>query len=1072
MKRKRLFKRFLSAVVVSALVITTVVGSIGSKSNAANEASEEETMIYSNDFESSDGDSIFTVGDTKAFGKEVTFDATSGWDTQFREDIAADYSGAVKKGAVLSYDILIPADSSFSGTLKIQGIMKMGDSWEWTQSDIIKELMIDSFEQKEGYKKASVDIEFGSEVEKNVGIKAIVPSVSGYQCDYSGMMYIDNIKLTEGGNKTDEPTNDNIPFTKTSSEQTPVSIEGSNVVINGKSYSEANVSIVDKNATDSTYKLYAYLKAVGESDSVIMGHQNDTHHKQGLVADEIDGIHSDVYDVTGSIAGVMGIDTLSLTSNEYCYDLGMTPEEVVKQCVELTKLAADNGAIITLSSHMVNFSRFVDKNADKVVDGKLDWKKADFVSVGNETDGAWVTEGDIVSRVMPNGDLNYLFTSYLDMIAAYAKELEVYNIPVLFRPFHENTGSWFWWGAAFCDAQAYKNLYRYAVNYLRDEKGVHNFIYVYSPGSEADSVEEFSERYPGDDYVDMVGIDMYHSNPAQGDNFIESLVGKLGILQDFANQHNKVTALTETGTSISSTNTPLLISGNTRLDWYNEVLEAVTSSNLKISYFLTWANFGNGGFYTPYVNSISEDGTKVGHEMGDYFIDFYNSPKSIFAKQNPDYSKLTTKNDTTADVTGYIYVPFSGDRILEAAEIRAVVTGAADDTKIAFRFTNKEGSVSFDIEAAKQGDEYVATLDEEHLQSLGTTTGTIRLVVNGSDVAKQTADYTEYCDEINAKFNMKQKEDYIYEVDDFEAYYGDDNMLGSVWAVNKASGCQITPSLSTDYKYGGDYGLKFEYSLTGSSSSEGWLGVTKSLSKDWSDYNALQLWVYPDGYGQKLVIQITTDGEDFEVWLPDVAAKTEPVLLTIPFSDFKGKNNGTFNPASVQRFGIWCNSLIDSTELKTIDSAMYFDEIRAVNTEKNVSVSNALAQVSDVEGSANKNIKIVSTIDTDDLTALDEVGFIVSTVKKDLTVDDNLRVGTNTVYTSILASGKTITPDEVDKDGKYIFTAKIKNIPDKDFDTEIYVRSYGKTPSGEVVYGEVQTFSVNYILNGEQASAN
>ena len=80
------------------------------------------------------------------------------------------------------------------------------------------------------------------------------------------------------------------------------------------------------------------------------------------------------------------------------------------------------------------------------------------------------------------------------MVADYAHQVDG---AVLFRPFHENTGSWFWWGAAFCDEQTYKSVYKYTVEYLRDEKNVHNFLYVYGPGSEAASVEEYASRYPG-----------------------------------------------------------------------------------------------------------------------------------------------------------------------------------------------------------------------------------------------------------------------------------------------------------------------------------------------------------------------------------------------------------------------------------------------------------------------------------------------------------------------------------------------------------------------------------------------
>lgn len=150
---------------------------------------------------------------------------------------------------------------------------------------------------------------------------------------------------------------------------------------------------------------------------------------------------------------------------------------------------------------------------------------------------------------MPGQDLNYLYTAYLDMIADYAKAVENDSITILFRPLHENTGSWFWWGAAFCDETAYINLFRYTVDYLKETKGVHNLLYVYGPGSEAENVEEYAARYPGDAYVDMIGYDLYHSLPTQDneESYLANIKKQNTILREFAAEHHKLYAITETG---------------------------------------------------------------------------------------------------------------------------------------------------------------------------------------------------------------------------------------------------------------------------------------------------------------------------------------------------------------------------------------------------------------------------------------------------------------------------------------------------------------------------------------------
>ena len=417
-------------------------------------------------------------------------------------------------------------------------------------------------------------------------------------------------------------------------------VEANSLTAHGKKVSmSCKMNLVDQKANDSVKKLYAYLEAVGQTECVLYGHQNDTWNKAGNQKLS----NSDTKDVTGSIAAVIGMDALALVGNECPGNQGKkkiaSNQERIKACAKHTKEVMKEGAIITLSAHMPNYRVMAQRSENqKNSEGFLDWKTANFFSKGNEIDGSWTTEKGMVTKVMPDGELNYIFTAYLDMIAAYLTEVGE-EVPVLFRPLHENTGSWFWWGAEFCTEEEYKKLYQYIVKYLRDEKNLHNVLYVYSPGSENQTVSEFEERYPGDVYVDMVGFDMYHSMPKVGDHFIEDFTKQLDIVGSFANAHHKLFAVTETG--VGNGDVVLLQSGNERKDWYNEILEVV--SQTKASYFLLWANFGEKHYYTPYV-AENNNGELIGHEMLDGFIKFYNNPKSIFAKEQGDFSKLEIKN--------------------------------------------------------------------------------------------------------------------------------------------------------------------------------------------------------------------------------------------------------------------------------------------------------------------------------------------------------------------------------------------------------------------------------------------
>ena len=112
----------------------------------------------------------------------------------------------------------------------------------------------------------------------------------------------------------------------------------------------------------------------------------------------------------------------------------------------------------------------IKKNAD----GTYDFYNCDF----NE---AKDLSGDSLKKILPGGEKNEVFKAYLDTIAVYANALEQENIPVIFRPFHEDTGGWFWWGSANT-AESYRSLYAYTRDYL-EFKGVHNMLYVYSPNN-------------------------------------------------------------------------------------------------------------------------------------------------------------------------------------------------------------------------------------------------------------------------------------------------------------------------------------------------------------------------------------------------------------------------------------------------------------------------------------------------------------------------------------------------------------------------------------------------------------
>ena len=738
-----------------------------------------------------------------------------------------------------------------------------------------------------GLKKVKVKLEFTS---KNVEVSSIIIGIIGSSTNYSGPIYIDNISFRQ-------TVAEDVYVSKMSETKPQSVIDVSTLNV------DSSVRLVDSKSTSETANLYAYLKAVGKEDKALYGHQNDTHHKAVL---KESGTNSDTKDLTGSLAAIVGIDTLSLTGAE----LQLSNEDIVngvtlpQKAAQLGIEAANEGSIITMSAHMPNFGLVAEKGKDS--NGNYDYS--------GYTPG--VTTGDVVSRIMPGGDLNEVYTGYLNIIAEYASILEDEGVPVLFRPFHENNGSWFWWGKAFCDEEGYKNLFRYTVEYLRDTKDVHNFLYVYSPNGPFENEQDYLSRYPGDEFIDIIAFDMYHDNPtenAEEDPWMNSLKETIELVQGIADKRGKLSAVSETG--IRKDYGCMPVSGNPNKDWFSDVSNIVAESNMP--YYMVWANFDEGNIFAPYM--VNEN---KGHEMINSFIDYYNEESSVFADGVGDYKSVSTTIGKEYSY-GYITSPASRSRILNPTKITVSIKNLEGEPKFVLR--DNLGNEIITLKVTLNGGNYEAYITREILDSIGEKTGSIELYVGDKVVST-----------ISAIFNIEEKESPKELVDDFEGYYGESVLLENNWATNVGPGCSLTPTLVTEKgKFNeGKYGLAFNYKISTEKTSEGWAGMTKAIGEDWSEFDALQFWIYPDGKAQKLVIQVTTNGEDFEVFLPELAGTTEPQLVTLKFSDFVGKKGGTIDLSSVERFGIWCNTIVPEGHVGkwNVESTMYFDSIKAINT--------------------------------------------------------------------------------------------------------------------------------------------
>jgi mannan endo-1,4-beta-mannosidase len=219
-----------------------------------------------------------------------------------------------------------------------------------------------------------------------------------------------------------------------------------------------------------------------------------------------------------------------------------------------------------------------------------------------------------VGQILPDSSSADAYKSELDHMAAFLKQLRTSDgksVPLIFRPFHENNGNWFWWGKGHCTPEEYISLWRFTVTYLRDSLHVHNLLYTYSTDM-FETQQQYLERYPGDEWVDILGTENYWD--FQTGASVSNGVAQLRMLVDLAAQRKKLAALTECG-----------FEGIPVKNWWTQfLLKPIKEDSVarNISYIMVWRNVNRKHFYTPYP----------GHKSAPDFIAFDKDTFTIFER--------------------------------------------------------------------------------------------------------------------------------------------------------------------------------------------------------------------------------------------------------------------------------------------------------------------------------------------------------------------------------------------------------------------------------------------------------
>jgi mannan endo-1,4-beta-mannosidase len=352
---------------------------------------------------------------------------------------------------------------------------------------------------------------------------------------------------------------------------------------------------IDPKATAETRALYNNLAQLSEQH-ILFGHQHATQYGHGWYGD---ANRSDVKSVTGSHPAVIGVDFSGLS--------GRPDSMIEKEKNSLRKLMADTynrGGVTTVAWH---FNNPVSKT-------NFYWNDS--------------TAAAAVKDIIPGGSHHDKYKAILANIADLAKTTKGSDgkiVPVIFRPYHEFDGGWFWWGAPHCTVDDFKALWRFTVAYLRDSLGVHSFIYAFSPDNIFTTEAEYLARYPGDEWVDMLGTDNYGDFGRDGIYNLEAGIKKLKIVSDYALKSHKLAAFTETG----------LESIPNKTWWTDVLLKALQKEKVQLTYVLVWRNDTRSPthFYAPFSGQVSETD----------FMKFYNDPYTLFENDLTDIYKQKKK---------------------------------------------------------------------------------------------------------------------------------------------------------------------------------------------------------------------------------------------------------------------------------------------------------------------------------------------------------------------------------------------------------------------------------------------
>ena len=251
---------------------------------------------------------------------------------------------------------------------------------------------------------------------------------------------------------------------------------------------------VDAKATEAAKKVYAFLHDNFGQKTISGIMTGDMTTANGDVTQ-----HEDVkavYAASGKYPALVGFDFMNATGKE---ETNSWYKEYTEASMTLAKDLYRRGGLPAFTWHWRDPSRATNDFYCTVEDKTACTTR---ISQAMNADGSWNTSSSLYTNIVQD----------IHTVADYFLSLQEMGIASIFRPLHEASGGWFWWGAD--DAAKYVKLYQLIYDEMVNVKGVHNVIWVWNPCTENDV-----DWNPGDSYYDVISIDIYNNDNDHASNY-------------------------------------------------------------------------------------------------------------------------------------------------------------------------------------------------------------------------------------------------------------------------------------------------------------------------------------------------------------------------------------------------------------------------------------------------------------------------------------------------------------------------------------------------------------------------